>query len=105
MGENAAIVISSDFKKVIMRSIYWSEKSNGAFDITSLPLTNIWREGKKDREYKEKWEPPSDLDIAIAKDKVGFKKIGRNLRPHKEKPNPSNDLSRSRKPIFGQSFE
>jgi len=75
LGENAAIVISSDFKKVIMRSIYWSEKSNGAFDITSLPLTNVWREGKKDREYKEKWEPPSDLDIAIAKDNVGFNKI------------------------------
>ena len=61
LGENAAIVISSDFKKVIMRSIYWSEKSNGAFDITSLPLTNVWREGRKDREFKEKWEPLQQL--------------------------------------------
>ena len=28
-----------------------------------------------DREYKEKWEPPSDLDIIVAKDKVGFNEI------------------------------
>ncbi len=75
IGKNTAIIITNDFKQVILRSIYWSKKSNGAFDITSLPLTNVWRKGKKDREYEDKWEPPSDLDIIIAKDKVGFKKI------------------------------
>ena len=73
--KNAAIVISNDFKEVILSSIYWSEKSSGAFDITSLPLTTVWKKGRKDREYEEKWEPPSGLDIITAKDKVGFKEI------------------------------
>ena len=75
IGKNAAVVITNDFKSVILRSIYWSKKSNGAFDITSLPLTSTWKSGKKDREYKDKWEPPSDLDIIVAKDKVGFNEI------------------------------
>ena len=75
LGKNAAIVIADNFKQVILRSIFWSEQSNGAFDISSLPLTEAWKKGKKDREYKDKWEPPSDLDIITALDKVGYKKI------------------------------
>jgi hypothetical protein len=42
--------------------------------------------------------------LSISK-KAGFKKTGRNLRSPKEKPDPSNDLSRGKKPIFGHYFE
>ena len=75
LGKNAAIVIADNFKQVILRSIFWSKQSNGAFDISSLPLTEAWKKGKNDREYEDKWEPPSDLDIITALDKVGYKKI------------------------------
>ena len=75
LSKDAAIVIADNFKQVIMRSIFWSKQSNGAFDISSLPLTEAWKTGKKDREYEDKWEPPSDLDIITALDKVGYKKI------------------------------
>ena len=57
---NSAIIISPQFKYVINRSIYWSELSNGAFDISSHPLTLLWRKGKADREYEKTWEPPTD---------------------------------------------
>ena len=75
LDKNAAIVITNNFRQVILQSIYWSKQSNGAFDISSLPLTTAWRKGKKDREYEDKWEPPSDLEITTSLDKVGFEKI------------------------------
>ena len=72
---NSAIIISSQFKHVINRSIYWSELSNGAFDISSHPLTLLWRKGKVDREYEKIWEPPTDLQITLTKENVGYKNI------------------------------
>ena len=72
---NSAIIISSQFKHVINRSIYWSELSNGAFDISSHPLTLLWRKGKVDREYEKIWEPPTDLQITLTKKNVGYKNI------------------------------
>ena len=47
---NSAIIISPQFKYVIDRSIYWSELSNGDFDISSHPLTLLWRKGKAELE-------------------------------------------------------
>ena len=72
---NSAIVISHEFKLVINRALYWSELSKGAFDISSLPLTSVWKKGKADREYDKVWQPPTDLEITLAKDKVGYDKI------------------------------
>ena len=72
---NSAIIISPQFKYVINRSIYWSELSNGAFDISSHPLTLLWRKGKADREYEKTWEPPTDLQITLTKENVGYKNI------------------------------
>ena len=72
---NSAIIISPQFKHVINRSMHWSELSNGAFDISSHPLTLLWRKGKADREYEETWEPPTDLEITLTKENVGYKNI------------------------------
>lgn len=72
---NSAIVISHEFKQVINRSLHWSNLSKGAFDISSLPLSSTWKKGKADREYDEVWQPPTDLEITLAKDRVGYDKI------------------------------
>lgn len=72
---NSAINISNEFSFVIARSIYWTNLSAGAFDITVLPLVLLWKEGKKDREYKDSWQPPTDLEITLEMIKVGSKKI------------------------------
>tara|TARA_B110000438_G_scaffold190083_1_gene181729 strand:+ start:52 stop:1113 length:1062 start_codon:yes stop_codon:yes gene_type:complete len=72
---NGAINISPGFTDVIKRSIYWSELTLGSFDITVFPAVINWRQGKKDREYENLWEPPTDFDIIMQMDKIGFKKI------------------------------
>ena len=40
-----------------------------------FPAVINWRQGKKDREYEDLWEPPTDFDIIMQMDKIGFKKI------------------------------
>ena len=82
LSKNGAINISNGFSEVIKRSIYWSEITSGSFDITVFPAVINWREGKKDREYQGIWEPPTDLDIIIEMNKIGYEKIklsGRTL--------------------------
>ena len=75
LPRNAVINISPGFTGLIKRSIYWSKLTSGSFDITVFPAVINWREGKKDREYQEIWEPPSDLDIIMQMDKIGYEKI------------------------------
>jgi len=38
----------------------------------------VWRQGKNDREYKDIWEPPTDLDIIMEMEKIGFDKLKLN---------------------------
>jgi len=78
MQKNAAINISPGFANVINRSIHWSELTSGAIDITIFPAVLVWRRGKNDREYKDIWEPPTDLDIIMEMEKVGFDKLKLN---------------------------
>ena len=37
-----AIAVSREVEEVIRQGIYWSEQSNGAFDITVEPLVQLW---------------------------------------------------------------
>ena len=37
-----AVAVSSEVEEVIREGIFWSEKSNGAFDITVEPLVQLW---------------------------------------------------------------
>ena len=75
LPKNAAINISTEFSKLIKKSIYWSDLTSGAFDITVFPAVLNWREGKKDREYDNIWEPPTDLDVTMEMEKIGYNKI------------------------------
>tara|TARA_B110000438_G_scaffold71654_1_gene71864 strand:+ start:2884 stop:3951 length:1068 start_codon:yes stop_codon:yes gene_type:complete len=75
LPKNGAINISHGFSEVIKRSIYWSEVTLGSFDITIFPAVINWRQGKKDREYNDIWEPPTDLDIIMEMEKIGYDKI------------------------------
>ena len=71
MPVNSAILISEDFRTVVQRSIHWSNLTDGAFDISSMPLVTTWRTGKADREDLNVWIPPTDLEVTIAKSKSG----------------------------------
>jgi len=75
LPKNGAINISPGFSEVIKRSIYWSDVTLGSFDITVFPAVINWRQGKKDREYIDIWEPPTDLDIIMQMEKIGYDKI------------------------------
>ncbi|MBF89490.1 MAG: FAD:protein FMN transferase ApbE [Candidatus Marinimicrobia bacterium] len=37
-----SIPVSEEFHYVVNRSVYWAEKTNGAFDITIFPLLFLW---------------------------------------------------------------
>ena len=78
MQKNAAINISPDFANVINRSIHLSELTSGSIDITIFPAVLVWRRGRNDRKYKDIWEPPTDLDIIMEMEKVGFDKLKLN---------------------------
>ncbi|MGY8780869.1 MAG: FAD:protein FMN transferase [Fidelibacterota bacterium] len=78
LPKDGAINISSGFVNVIQRSIYWSGITSGAFDITVFPAVLNWREGRKDREYKEIWAPPTDLDVIMEMEKIGYDKLNLN---------------------------
>ena len=52
--------------------------TSGAIDITIFPAVLVWRRGRNDRKYKDIWEPPTDLDIIMEMEKVGFDKLKLN---------------------------
>ena len=75
MPVNSAILISEDFRTVVQRSIHWSNLTDGAFDISAMPIVTTWKTGKADREDLNVWMPPTDLEVTIAKSKIGYQKI------------------------------
>jgi thiamine biosynthesis lipoprotein len=63
------VVISPELFEVIGTSIQYSKLSNGAFDITVGPETQLWRRMQKTG------QKPSDEEIAEARSKVGYEKL------------------------------
>ena len=59
---------SSHLKKVLEFSSEMSVLSDGAFDITVAPLTDLWN-------VKERTTPPSEEDIHEALSQVGYEKL------------------------------
>lgn len=60
---------SLDFLKVLHRAKTLSEKTEGAFDITVGPFSQLWRNTRRTQQL------PSAKELADAKSKVGYKKI------------------------------
>jgi len=63
------IDISEDTKYVICRANYFSGLSDGAFDITILPILKLWEQKKQER------EPPTDEEICKSLELVNYKNI------------------------------
>lgn len=60
--------LSPDMQKIIDFSLFVSDLSNGAFDITLTPLIELWN-------IKERTVPPSESEIINVREKTGYKKI------------------------------
>jgi thiamine biosynthesis lipoprotein len=65
-GDRPVPVTQSTFA-LLQRAIRWSERTEGAFDITAGPLVEVWgftrRSGRK----------PTDEEIDVARQKVGYR--------------------------------
>ena len=75
LNTGESISISTGFKNVIQRSIYWGKISNGAFDPTVFPIVQLWRTGSRINKMGENWEPPKTEEILSKMNKVGYNKI------------------------------
>lgn len=68
-GTGQMIRVSPELYEIIVRSVCFSRKSHGAFDITIGPLTRLWRRSRSLKEL------PSAERIAEARNKLGWKNI------------------------------
>ncbi|HAX61111.1 MAG TPA: hypothetical protein DCX95_00925 [Elusimicrobia bacterium] len=69
LNKNGSAIVSDEVIQLIKKSNYFSEISDGAFDITVLPIIELWKNSKK----KEKMPFPSEIEIA--KKLVGWRNI------------------------------
>lgn len=70
------VEVNTDILKVIETSLYYSELSNGLFDITIEPLVSLWGIGTDDARL------PSDEEILTSLESINYKSItlsGNNL--------------------------
>lgn len=68
--------LSDETAELIKTAVGISEKTNGAFDITTAPVTDLWGF------YGGNFRVPTDSELKTALDGVGYKKIqldGRNI--------------------------
>jgi thiamine biosynthesis lipoprotein len=63
------VVISPELFEVIEASIHYSKLSDGAFDITVGPETQLWRR------MSYTGQKPTDQELAEARSKVGYEKL------------------------------
>lgn len=68
-GYKQAVKVSRMVFEVLHRSIEFSKKTAGAFDVTIGPLVDLWRS------VDEKNAMPSEEELAEARAKVGFEKL------------------------------
>jgi thiamine biosynthesis lipoprotein len=71
----APVEISPEFLHVVNRSIYWSEKTSGAFDITVLPLLDLWGFGPGHPFPPGLDSMPSREAVAKAMSDVGYRNL------------------------------
>lgn len=67
-SESNSVIISSETTKIINKSKYYSNLSNGAFDITVSPITDLW-------DINNNPHIPSKSEIAKALKYVNYKDI------------------------------
>ena len=77
--------VSDDTKYVIEKANYFSELSNGTFDITVLPILRLWEENARtskvptDAEISERLELVNYRNVIIEDKKISFRKAGMGI--------------------------
>jgi thiamine biosynthesis lipoprotein len=88
-GKGNYIKVSSDLFEIINHSLQWSDRTNGIFDITIGPYSQLWRRaGRKDL-------LPTSHQIQVASKSIGYRYIhvdSDRKRILLEKPNMQLDL-------------
>jgi len=69
--------VSDDLALVVARSIEISELSDGAFDITVLPIVKAWSFGPG----KKRLVPPPDSELEALRESVGYQNVEARLHP------------------------
>lgn len=69
LADKEPVKIDKDLFEIFQRSIYYSELTDGAFDITVAPLIDLFRA------CAEANTPPTDRQLAEVKEKIGCEKI------------------------------
>ncbi|MFH1540465.1 MAG: FAD:protein FMN transferase [Elusimicrobiota bacterium] len=69
LNKNGSAVVSDEIMQLIKKSNYFSEISDGAFDITVLPIIELWKNAKKRGEIPKEKEIKNTLKI------VGWRNI------------------------------
>ncbi len=64
-----AVKVSKSTFEVLQKSVEFSRLSEGAFDITIAPLTELWRSAAEVNSV------PSEAELAVARSKVGYEKL------------------------------
>lgn len=73
-ASSEAVIASPDLFRVLEASLYWSRKTEGAFDCTIRPLISLWHSRGKEGVLV------SPDEIAEARNFIGFKKVLINPR-------------------------
>ena len=72
LNQNAgkkAVTVSETTMNLLMRSLYYAEISNGAFDITIRPAVKLWGIGQKEQQI------PSDLELMKIESLINYKHL------------------------------
>ena len=70
--EDGYYVLSEECAKLIEKGLYYSQLSEGAFDITIEPVSSLWDFTSEERRV------PSEADLAEARKLVGYEKVELN---------------------------
>jgi thiamine biosynthesis lipoprotein len=65
----SAVKVSRPTFEVLQKAIYFSELSDGAFDVTVGPLVDLWRSAADANSV------PTEVELQQARSKVGYKKL------------------------------
>ncbi len=91
-GPDGWFAVSAETASVVESALELAEASHGAYDPTVGPLVNVWGFGPD----KDRTEPPTDDEIAAAKQRVGYQAVQTRAQPpalRKTKPGVYVDLS------------
>lgn len=67
--------VSPEFAAVVQRALEISALTKGAFDITVMPLVDLWGFGPRHSQDDQIWSPPKAAEIEIMLRQIGYDKL------------------------------